>query len=169
MFTRLDPILSQTNPVQILTCNIFRTHPVVNLPSAPKSLNLHFPSGFPARILYLFVFSLPALLRAPPISSYSVWLYWKYLMKNTHSSCSCSICNFVLPLVVSLLSQIPLCRSARDSFSQRTLPQDARRVFFGMRGWATHQHKRKSNPIFVYFNLTSSDVRREDRRRQAFR
>jgi hypothetical protein len=53
----LNSILKQLNPVYILPSSFFKMYINVILPSTPGIASAVFPSGFPIKILYAFLFS----------------------------------------------------------------------------------------------------------------
>jgi len=65
----LVPILSQITPVHPLCSSFFNAHFNIVLPAMPRFLYCLFPSGFPTKVLYAFLFSpsMPATCPFHPI------------------------------------------------------------------------------------------------------
>jgi len=53
----LDPVLSQMNPVKILTPYFFKIHFNIIFPCIPRPSNFLFPLGFPTEIFYSLLMS----------------------------------------------------------------------------------------------------------------
>jgi hypothetical protein len=96
----LDTMLSQTNSVHTIPPYFYNTHF-----TSPSHLHLGlpsglFPSGFPTKILYTFLFSLACYM---PYTCSFTWSFEFYLAKST-SYWSFSRCNFLQPIISSLFS-----------------------------------------------------------------